>query len=103
MNSTQNLLNKTENLVATAAGKTKEITQQIREVPGRVVEKTNTVIQKGVNLGEKVKDRAETLTDKGIDFGKRADALTAAYCSSSPYQEQIVMRPVRLKTSKAAA
>lgn len=70
VNSTQNLLSKTENFVSIAADKTKQVTQQIREVPSKIVDKTNTAIQKGIDIWEKVKDRAENITDKGITFGK---------------------------------
>lgn len=52
VDSTQNLLNKTEGIISTAT------------------EKTNTIIQKGIDIGEKAKDRAEDIVDKGIDFGK---------------------------------
>jgi hypothetical protein len=69
VNSTQNLLNKTENFATTTAQKTLNVTQTIKDVPGKVVEKTTGFVDKGINIANQVKDTAQSTVQTGVNFG----------------------------------
>ena len=91
VNSTQNLLNKTENLVATAADKTKEIAgsevaQNIKkgteDVLGKTVEGAKDLAEKAANnkIVQDVKKGAEEAVDKTVEGAKGlADKVTGMF------------------------
>ena len=66
VNSTQNLLNKTENFATTTAQKTLNVTQTIKDMPGKVVEKTTGFVDKGINIANQVKDTAQATVQTGV-------------------------------------
>lgn len=68
--STQNLLNKTENIVDKVAEKGKHLIQSTESISKQVVKPSNTVLQKGIEGGRQLKERSESLLETGINFWK---------------------------------